>query len=407
MVEAAREAAEATVPRSGGDLADTTEPACAAMHWNTVYDLGGRGVCTPSSREWCRDWGGVVMFGWDTSLNGIVAALDCPERAWDNFRASLSRATPEGFVPNWAISGGATTWDRSQPPVGAYCALWVHRRHPSPEHLAEIYPGLLKWHDWWPKARDGNGDGLLAWGSTPGADYEFPELKQAMHGEQICACYESGLDNSPLYDSVPLDPESGTLIQADVGLNSLFAVDAEALAEIATTLGKTEDASRLRAEHRDMCARIEKRLWCEERGLFLNRSRTGEFSPRLTPTTLYPLLAGIPSGARATRLLDACMDPDTGLDAPAGLASIAVSDVAYGDNDYWRGRVWPPMNFLAAEGMARKGHHARACAGAAPRRCAKRHRPEAGCMRTTTRSRARAATCRTRTRSTCGAVSSR
>jgi hypothetical protein len=33
--------------------------------------------------------------------------------------------------------------------------------------------------------------------------------------------------------------------------------------------------------------------------------------------------------------------------------SIARSDPAYADNDYWRGRIWGPFNYLLAEGLRR------------------------------------------------------
>ena len=38
---------------------------------------------------------------------------------------------------------------------------------------------------------------------------------------------------------------------------------------------------------------------------------------------------------------------------PRAIPSIARSDPAYPDNDYWRGRIWGPFNFLVAEGLRR------------------------------------------------------
>jgi putative isomerase len=35
------------------------------------------------------------------------------------------------------------------------------------------------------------------------------------------------------------------------------------------------------------------------------------------------------------------------------LPSIARNDAAYKDNDYWRGRIWAPMNFLVYLGLRR------------------------------------------------------
>ncbi len=48
-------------------------------------------------------------------------------------------------------------------------AVWkMHQRWPDMAFLAEVYPKLAQWHDWWPTARDGNKNGLLEWGSNGG-----------------------------------------------------------------------------------------------------------------------------------------------------------------------------------------------------------------------------------------------
>ncbi len=61
--------------------------------------------------------------------------------------------------------------------------------------------------------------------------------------------YESGLDNSPMYDGVPFNPRTNRLEMADVGLNALYVADCKALAEIAEILGKP------RKTHRELHAR--------------------------------------------------------------------------------------------------------------------------------------------------------
>ena len=37
------------------------------------------------------------------------------------------------------------------------------------------------------------------------------------------------------------------------------------------------------------------------------------------------------------------------------MPSISRNDPAYSDNDYWRGRIWAPMNFLAYLALRKKG----------------------------------------------------
>ncbi len=53
------------------------------------------------------------------------------------------------------------------------------------------------------------------------------------------AVYESGLDNSPMYDGTFYNPQTHLLEYADVGMTSLYIADCDALAEIADALGKS------------------------------------------------------------------------------------------------------------------------------------------------------------------------
>ncbi len=355
---AGRERHEASRPRLAGDLGEAVEAMLRAAAWNTLYDISGRGVCTTASRDWCKDWHGVVLFGWDTYFHGLIAGVASPETAWANYRASLAGATDEGFVPNWRLSNGVGTLDRSQPPVGALCVWQTHLRGPNPEALRELYPKLKRWHDWWMGAR-GTAEGLLAWGSDPRAAYAFPQFRQRMYGAQICGCYESGMDNSPMFDGVPYDRETGRMLQADVGLTALYTVDAQCLAAMARELGLTDDAAALDAEAAAMRERMDALMWDEAAGVCRNRRADGTLSPRLSPTSFYPLLCADPADAaamaRAGRLVrEHLLNPDE-FWGEYPLPSVPRSDPDFRDNDYWRGRIWAPMVYLVHQGLLRVG----------------------------------------------------
>jgi putative isomerase len=79
----------------------------------------------------------------------------------------------------------------------------------------------------------------------------------------------------------------------------------------------------------------------------------------LAPTSFYPLLCGAASDDQVRQLL-------THLDDPAKfggrlrLPSVTRDDPAFADNSYWRGRIWPPLNFLIWQGLRRYGLDERA-----------------------------------------------
>ena len=88
------------------------------------------------------------------------------------------------------------------------------------------------------KHRDGNCDGLLEWGSDP---YELVSKLGYEANNMKAAMYESGLDNSPMYDGVKYNEKSNTMELIDVGLNALYALDCWALMEIASILERKDD----------------------------------------------------------------------------------------------------------------------------------------------------------------------
>lgn len=338
--------------RTGGWLGDSADAMTRALTWNTIYapDLGR--VLTPTSRDFvCREregfYGSWALHTWDTFFTGLVAAWVDPSYARDIFGQILDHATPAGMLPNRVSDDRGRTDDRSQPPVGAYTVLKAYLgsglsdRTRRTDLLRSTYPALAAWHAWWAPARTG-AHGLLAWGSDPvDGDPESATLDRAKR--------ESGLDDSPMYDDAVLDPATHTMNLADVGLNALHTVDAEALALIAERLG--EPAAPHRAAARARGQAVDEVLWDHDAGLYRNRWAGGTHSDHTSPTLLYPLLAGIPDAARAAAVADLLLRPGTlGGDPP--LPSTARDDPGFSSR-YWRGRVWAPMAFLAVEGLRR------------------------------------------------------
>jgi putative isomerase len=116
---------------------------------------------------------------------------------------------------------------------------------------------------------------------------------------------ETGWDDNVQYATASM---VGNNMNVDaVDLNSLWAMDAEYLVNIATALGKTADAARFQADHDKMATLIDDQLWNDSLGIYCSRPWepvNGEvFLTRLTPMNFYPLIAGVPDATRAAWLL--------------------------------------------------------------------------------------------------------
>jgi putative isomerase len=215
--------------------------------------------------------------------------------------------------------------------------------------LERAYPVLRRAFDWWFEARDGDGNGLLEPGSSPVGEGHFVHTKQA-------ALDEAAMDNSPIYDQAAFDQAAHTLDCEDVALNSLLVLEAETLALMAAELGRPQDeADALRARRAALAALVRERLWDPARKIFANRLWSGEFVRSLGPSSFYPMAAGIATAEQADAMVkDHLLNPwEFWGDHP--VAGTPFDDPASGDNVYWRGRVWPTMNYLVWLGLRRYG----------------------------------------------------
>jgi hypothetical protein len=244
-----------------GDWGDFLGSIADNLNNARLYGSDNRRVVHAIGRGW---WMGknpdlFPYFVWDSLFDGLLASLEDPVDGRNTVRGTLSFQSPDGRVPSFSHwNAEADTYDtlhRSMPPVGALVVWKMQERHPDDAFLAEVYPRLVRWHEWWMKARDGNHNGLLEWGSE----------QHFWQGAQ----YETGWDDNVAFQNTML---VGNTMNADaVDLSSLWSMDAEYLARIATALGNTSDAQKFETEHAAMNQRINDRLWNPELGIYCSR----------------------------------------------------------------------------------------------------------------------------------------
>ena len=208
-----------------------------------------------------------------------------------------------GFVPGYS-SGMYASGDRTQPPLFGYVALQLYAQYGEAWLLQALYDPLLSYLEFLWQYRRGAGafagsDGraaLFSWGSSnfTGGDPSACTLR--------AAGYESGLDDSPMWDEAGWSPCSGGLglMQLyDAGLTGLYLSESAALIRIAGLLGAggAPAVATLQARFDATAAALNAHLWNESRGLYNNVHWDGTPSEHLAPTAYYPLMAGPASGA--------------------------------------------------------------------------------------------------------------
>ncbi len=176
-------------------------------------------------------------------------------------------------------------------------------------------------------------------------------------GTKLGAKNESTMDNSPLHDETMFDSGTGCLDAADVGLNSIAGGGCRG----SGGLGRSSSATRRPPS--GYCTRanaLRARIGMtncgtSSRKIFANRRWSGDFVKPPGPHQLLSVAGGCRRCRTAAGSSLAVLNDPKKFGGKWRLPSITRDDPAYHDNVYWRGRVWPPLNYLTYQGLKRAG----------------------------------------------------
>lgn len=281
-----------------------------------------------------------------------------------------------------------------QPPVHAIASLAIYKNAPAQskamayDHLVDIYPKLVKWHNYLYNERDPLNRGLVfirhmwesgmdnspAWEAALAAmrlkEGDVPPYQRVDKGKVgdhkerpseyfydravhlIKVFYDNSYDESRIFKNCPF------LIE-DVLFNAILARAGEALADIADILGKFEEGVAHR-ERADWTARaISDKLYNEEDGFFYDYDLVAKEQIR---SRISGGLVGL-YGAKVNQkqlkaLVENLYDPGfLGKDLSSWtIPSVSKNDPGYTNSTYWKGPAWININYLVREGLIRNAN---------------------------------------------------
>jgi hypothetical protein len=368
-----------------------------------VLDANWLGHATkPSPRLYPHQW------SWDSACIAIGYASSNQARAQTELRWLFAGQWTDGLLPHIRFADnaryfpGPEFWQthRSpsaprhpqtsgivQPPVHATAVWHVYRRARDGDHakafLRELMSGLQRWHEYLYRERTRGDDGLVEiwhpWESgmdnsplwdeavariSPAreampayerVDLDFVDAAQRpTDAEYDCYAYLVKLYRDWGYDSRRIREKSPFAIH-DVLFNSLLVQANRDLAEIARVLKIDPEPFEAWAER--TAAGIDAELWDEAEGCYGDYDlRAGGRVRAHTAAAYAPLFAGIPTPERARHMVDRLIASSVAVDgAGRVVTSVAPSDVNYDPALYWRGPVWPMINWLVHVGLRRYG----------------------------------------------------
>jgi alpha,alpha-trehalase len=300
-----------------------------------------------------------LVFYWDTYFTSLGLVRDgLEEQACDNAENMMYLIETLGFVPNY---NAKDAFNRSQPPVAA---LQIELCLPFRKDLAwrqRAYLALEQEYAFWmairrlpcglnhygshamPKDLIGCGDERKP--IIPGREDPVALLKYYANGYAVL---ESGWDFTPRWMDDPC------LDSAAVDLNSLLFALERVQANLARELGNgREEIWRDRMEARRIL--MERLLWDEERGLFVDYSEaSGQRSMIISAASYFPLFCGLANSEQADRSARALsvLETDFGLDtcAPGDRLQRYQWDTP---------NMWPPLVWAAVSGLQQSGQKER------------------------------------------------
>ena len=304
----------------------------------------------------------VALFYWDLYFTNLgLLRQGRLDLALSNCDALLYLLREKGFVPNSTFRGDDT---RSQPPFLSLMVRDIYAQTHDRAWLADAADALAVEHRFWTERR-ATPTGLNRHGHHAddaylraffagllvrrlGFDPRTPDAEALDLSAQHLAEAETGEDFTPRYAGRCLD-------HAAVSLNSLLFGLEENLAGFARELGRADDAARWTALAADRRARMDALLWDDAGGLYREYDFVHARQSTLAGvTTFYPLFVGAASAEQAARVRAALerFEREHGLAHNEPRA--ADGGPAY-QWDYPNG--WPPMFWVAAEGLWRYGFH--------------------------------------------------
>ncbi|CAI1549053.1 alpha-glucosidase [Serratia grimesii] len=291
-----------------------------------------------------RWFSGNQTWPWDTWKQAYAMAHFNPNVAKDNIRAVFAfqiqpddplRPWDAGFIPDLIAynpgperGGDGSNWNErnTKPSLAAWAVMEVYNTTGDKQWLAEMYPKLVAYHDWWLLNRDHNGNGVPEYGATRDKAHNTLDgrmlftVKRGQHEEtqaglknydrvvrsghydsidipaQVAASWESGRDDAAAFGFI--DPDQlvrylakggkrqdwqvkfaenrtadGTLLgysllQESVDQASYMYSDNKYLAKMADILGYTTDAATFRSKADKLADYINTCMFDKSSGFF-------------------------------------------------------------------------------------------------------------------------------------------
>lgn len=287
------------------------------------------------------------VWSWDSWKQAVALSYFNQQLAKDNIRSMFDYQDEHGMVADCIYTDKReNNWRDTKPPLAAWAVREISRYADDDSFIKEMYPKLVKYHQWWYQNRDHDKNGLCEYGSTDGT--------------RIAAAWESGMDNAVRFDSAVMmknNPGAWSLNQESVDLNTYLYAEKLYLATLARNIYKTAEAEKWEKEAKELGQLINKRFFNDTRGYYYDKLlNTGTSTDAEGPEGWIPLWAGIASKEQAASVR-AIMENGAKFNTKVPLPTLTADHPKFNPRKgYWRGPVWLDQFYFGIEGLKQYGY---------------------------------------------------
>ncbi|WP_321280726.1 MGH1-like glycoside hydrolase domain-containing protein [Marinifilum fragile] len=288
------------------------------------------------------------FWSWDSWKQAVALVRFNPELAKSNILSMFQYQDEMGMVADCVyFDPKDNNWRDTKAPLAAWAVLEIYKRTNDLDFVREMYPKLVKYHEWWYQYRDHDQNGLCEYGSTDGT--------------LIAAKWESGMDNAVRFDDAKMlknNDHGWSMDQESVDLNAYLFAEKEQLAELAGLIGKSEDAQTFTKAAKELQERISKDFYDTKEGFFYDRAiKSGKLlTVQQGPEGWIPLYTNIANQEQAKGVKNLLTD-STKFACKVPFPTLVADHHKFNPlKGYWRGPVWLDQAYFGVQALKNYGY---------------------------------------------------
>ncbi|MDR0323124.1 MAG: hypothetical protein LBI12_01595, partial [Treponema sp.] len=235
-----------------------------------------------------------------------------------------NRQEPNGAIRcAYNISTGSPVADRENPeglgiPLFAWAEYNIYHKSGNKKRVKDVLPVLCKYSAW------------------------IDQVFKKPNGLYKTPLSATGMINSPRDNAFyPMD------------FNTIMAINMLYISALADILNDKEISFQYKRQYFSLKTRINSMMYNPNDGFYYDIGKNEKQIPIKTIAGFWPLLAEIPNGEKAERLIEKLTDPKY-FGTPHPFPTLAVSEKDFDENGRgYRGSVYPHLNFIVIKGLER------------------------------------------------------